>query len=115
MFEASPRGSRRIHEKLPDWEAQKCYIYPSSNTAQSPTPYWHREKLGISIIPHVPPVVLNPRRLPSPRLTTPLLLFSPQRLVDDLGYDGVGCHNKDLHTPTIDAIAAAGVKLDGFC
>ena len=43
------------------------------------------------------------------------LLFTNDRLVDDLGYNGVGYHNKGLHTPTIDAIAAAGVKLDGFC
>ena len=35
-------------------------------------------------------------------------------LVDDLGYNGVGYNNPDVKTPTIDALAASGVVLDGF-
>ena len=33
-------------------------------------------------------------------------------LVDDLGFHGVGYRNRDLHTPTIDALAASGVISD---
>lgn len=35
-------------------------------------------------------------------------------LVDDLGYNGVGYHNPDVVTPTIDTLARDGVVLDGF-
>lgn len=32
----------------------------------------------------------------------------------DLGYNGVGFHNPDVKTPMIDALAAEGVRLEGF-
>ena len=43
--------------------------------------------------------------------TAPHIVFT---LVDDLGYNGVGYNNPEVQTPTIDALAASGVKLDGF-
>jgi len=41
----------------------------------------------------------------------PNLVFA---LVDDLGWNGVGYHNPDLHTPVIDALAKGGVRLNSF-
>ena len=35
-------------------------------------------------------------------------------LVDDLGFNGVGYRNQQLHTPTIDALANSGVRLESF-
>lgn len=35
-------------------------------------------------------------------------------LVDDLGFGGVGYHNSELRTPTLDRLAARGLRLDSF-
>ena len=35
-------------------------------------------------------------------------------MTDDLGFNSPGYRNPDLHTPTLDKLAAAGVKLDNF-
>ena len=35
-------------------------------------------------------------------------------LADDLGFHGVGYRNAMLHTPTIDALASDGLRLDSF-
>ncbi len=33
---------------------------------------------------------------------------------DDLGWNGVGYHNPEVYTPTIDRLASSGLKIDGF-
>jgi arylsulfatase A-like enzyme len=33
---------------------------------------------------------------------------------DDLGWNGVGYHNPEVNTPTIDRLASSGLKIDGF-
>ena len=43
--------------------------------------------------------------------TKPNIVFV---LVDDLGWNGVGFHNPAVQTPTIDALATSGLKIDGF-
>ena len=35
-------------------------------------------------------------------------------MADDYGWNDVGYHNPDVHTPTLDKLAAAGVKLDNY-
>eukprot|EP00966_Prymnesium_polylepis_P112590 2604747-Prymnesium_polylepis.1 len=35
-------------------------------------------------------------------------------LADDLGFNGVGYRNRQLRTPTIDALAATGLRLESF-
>ena len=35
-------------------------------------------------------------------------------VADDYGWNDVGYHNPDVHTPTLDKLAAAGVKLDNY-
>ena len=35
-------------------------------------------------------------------------------LADDLGFNGVGYRNPDLRTPSIDALAADGLRLESF-
>ena len=35
-------------------------------------------------------------------------------VVDDAGWDDIGYHNDDFHTPTLDSLAKEGVKLEGM-
>ena len=36
-------------------------------------------------------------------------------LTDDLGWNYPGYHNPEVHTPTLDALAAEGVRLESHC
>ena len=47
----------------------------------------------------------------SPTPATPHIVLV---LCDDLGYNGVGYRNPQLHTPHIDTLAATGVRLESF-
>eukprot|EP01049_Picozoa_sp_SAG25_P009024 SAG25_NODE_860_length_5031_cov_10.214517_6_plen_160_part_00 len=53
---------------------------------------------------------------PHHRTVHPCLLshLCRRALRADLGWNGVGYHNPQVSTPTIDALAGGGLKLDGF-
>ncbi len=48
---------------------------------------------------------------PSPPKTAPNILIV---LFDDVGFSDFGCYGSPIKTPTIDGLAAAGVRLNGF-
>lgn len=50
------------------------------------------------------PAAPNPRRPPH-------IIFI---MTDDLGFNDIGYHNPDMHTPTLDKLAADGVKLENY-
>ena len=47
----------------------------------------------------------------APLATKPNLVFI---LVDDLGWNGIGAHNKDVESPSIDALFANGLELTSY-
>ncbi len=54
----------------------------------------------------------TPQRLkPHTQDSRPHIIFI---LADDLGWNDVGYHNPDMHTPHIDALADGGVKLEQY-
>lgn len=48
---------------------------------------------------------------PAPVKSAPHIIFV---MVDDQGYNDVGYHGSDIHTPVLDQLAAEGVKLENY-
>ncbi|XP_016363114.1 arylsulfatase I-like isoform X3 [Sinocyclocheilus anshuiensis] len=47
----------------------------------------------------------------SPNHPRPHIIFI---MTDDQGFNDIGYHNRDIHTPTLDKLAAEGVKLENY-
>lgn len=53
----------------------------------------------------------SPNQVEQPNHPRPHIIFI---MTDDQGFNDIGYHNKDIHTPTLDKLAAEGVKLENY-
>jgi len=53
----------------------------------------------------------SPNQVEQPNHPRPHIIFI---MTDDQGFNDIGYHNRDIHTPTLDKLAAEGVKLENY-
>lgn len=53
----------------------------------------------------------SPNQVEQPNHPRPHIIFI---MTDDQGFNDIGYHNPDIHTPTLDRLAAEGVKLENY-
>lgn len=53
----------------------------------------------------------SPNQVEQPNHPRPHIIFI---MTDDQGFNDIGYHNPDIHTPTLDRLAAEGVTLENY-
>jgi arylsulfatase len=88
---ASSRFVEREDQQMAQRSEGDTFRGTAGRTLEDSTPWWHAPRRPPAGAPNVLVIVL-----------------------DDVGYSDFGCYGSEIATPTIDALAAAGLRYTGF-